>query len=114
MPIHFLKGDFLILTDQVANRYLVETLEPEAPDSFFNWIFFDTILQQKEGYSAYVFEDLAWEILQNDQGLYEKFKKKKASDPEFAKDGPAQLDFIYRHSPYYEPAYLRYPVYRLL
>jgi hypothetical protein len=37
----------------------LETLEPEAVDSFFNWNFFDTMLQQKEGYSDYIFEDLA-------------------------------------------------------
>ncbi|CAN5535512.1 hypothetical protein BH23BAC1_BH23BAC1_30360 [soil metagenome] len=113
-PVQFLKGDYIILTNQVANRYLVETLEPEAPDSFFNWNFFDNILQQKEGYSAYVFEDLAWELLQNDSELKTKFNSKKAADPEFSKDGPAQLDYIYQNSPYFEPAFLRYPVYRLI
>lgn len=44
----FRKGDLLINTQQKARRYLVETLEPEAQDSFFNWNFFDSILQQKK------------------------------------------------------------------
>src|SRR5690606_6108423 len=44
--ITFRKGDYLISTQQKAVRYLLETLEPTAPDSFFNWDFFDTILQQ--------------------------------------------------------------------
>jgi hypothetical protein len=92
----------------------VETLEPEAPDSFFNWNFFDAILQQKEGYSAYVFEDLALELLQENPNLKEQFEDKKVSDQEFAKNGRAQLDFIYKNSPYYEPSHLRYPVYRLM
>lgn len=56
------KGDYLIDIQQPGLRYLLEVLEPEAPDSFFNWNFFDTILQQKEGFSAYVFEDIAKEI----------------------------------------------------
>ena len=59
----FFKGDIYIPTQQKGIRYIIETLEPEATDSFFNWNFFDTILQQKEGYSAYVFEDIAEQFL---------------------------------------------------
>ncbi len=47
-PIQFLKGDYLIKLNQPANRYLVETLEPEGDDGFFAWNFFDAVLQQKE------------------------------------------------------------------
>ena len=43
----------------------METLEPTATDSFFNWNFFDGILQQKEGFSPYVFQDIATELLKN-------------------------------------------------
>ncbi len=39
----FRQGDYLISTNQSAIRYLLETLEPQAPDSFFNWNFFQTI-----------------------------------------------------------------------
>ncbi|MDP4600313.1 MAG: M14 family metallopeptidase, partial [Polaribacter sp.] len=45
---NFKKGDIYIPTNQSGVRYLLETLEAEATDSFFNWNFFDTILQQKE------------------------------------------------------------------
>ena len=47
--VSFRKGDYMVSTDQKGIRYLLETLEPTAPDSFFNWNFFDTILQQKKG-----------------------------------------------------------------
>ena len=30
-----------------------------------------------------------------------------------AKDAAAQLDFVYRHSPYMEQSFNRYPVYRV-
>lgn len=33
------KGDYLIDIQQPGLRYLLEVLEPEAPDSFFNWEF---------------------------------------------------------------------------
>ena len=112
--IAFKKGDYYIPTQQFAVKYLLETLEPEAPDSFFNWNFFDAILQQKEGYSAYVFEDLAVEILTKNPPLKEKFEKKKAEDKSFADNGSAQLDWIYKNSQYYESSHLTYPVYRVL
>ncbi|MDQ3535840.1 MAG: hypothetical protein M3421_09480, partial [Bacteroidota bacterium] len=112
--VPFIKGDYIIYTDQAANRYLVETLEPAAPDSFFNWNFFDTILQQKEGFSDYVFEDVALNIIEQDAELKKVFDDKKKSDSDFAGDPNTQLNFIYKLSPHYEEAHLLYPVYRLV
>jgi hypothetical protein len=34
--------------NQEANRFIMEVLEPQAPDSYFTWNFFDGILGQKE------------------------------------------------------------------
>lgn len=109
----FLKGDYIIYLNQPANRYIVEMLEPTGDDSFFAWNFFDGILQQKEGYSDYRWEDLAAEVLRKDPVLQKKLAEKKASDPRFATDSRAILDFIYKNSPYYEKAHLQYPVYRI-
>ena len=39
---------------------------------------------------------------------------KRKSDSAFAKDGGAQLDFVYKNSEYYEPSHRRYPVYRIM
>ncbi|TRX61345.1 hypothetical protein FNH22_04625 [Fulvivirga sp. M361] len=110
----FRAGDYIFPTGQFAGRYLVETLEPEATDSFFSWNFFDTILQQKEGFSPYVFEEVAWHLLKNDAELKQAFEAKKKINSEFAENWYAQLDFIYKHSEYYEKAHLTYPVYRLI
>lgn len=111
--IKFLKGDYFIPMNQPANRYLVEMLEPTGDDSFFTWNFFDAVLQQKEGYSDYRWEDLAAEVLKNDPEIKKKLEEKKLADPKLASNGSAQLDFIYKNSPYYEPGHNRYPVYRL-
>jgi len=92
----------------------METLEPEAVDSFFNWNFFDTILQQKEGYSDYVFEDLAARFLSDNPEIKSKLEEKKKSDKAFGENPAAQLDWVYKNSPYYEKAHLQYPVYRLM
>ncbi len=112
--ISFSKGDVLVPTDQPGIRYIMETLEPTAVDSFFNWNFFDTILQQKEGFSPYVFEDVAFEMLQNDPKLQEEFNAKKQNDEEFAQNWYAQLDWLFSKSKHYEAAHLQYPVYRIL
>jgi hypothetical protein len=105
--------DFIVQTDQDGIRYILETLEPEAPDSFFNWNFFDTVLQQKEGFSPYVWEDKALEFLNNNPDIKSAFEAKKTKEPSFAQNWYAQLDWIYKQSPNYEEAHLRYPVIRV-
>ncbi len=106
-------GDIWIPTDQEGIRYLLETLEPAAPDSFFNWNFFDPILQRKEGFSPYVFEDLARELLETDPLLKQEFDQLKEADAAFSANSYAQLRWIYERSPYSENSYRRYPVYRI-
>ncbi|NKI28065.1 hypothetical protein HCG49_15995 [Arenibacter sp. 6A1] len=112
--INFSAGDIIVPTNQKGVRYLLETLEPEATDSFFNWNFFDAILQQKEGFSPYVFEDIATALLQEDIHLKERFNTKKENDSLFANSWYSQLDWIYKQSPYYEQAHMQYPIYRIL
>lgn len=106
-------GDYIVWLKQDAKRYLIETLEPTAPDAFFAWNFFDGILQQKEYFSSYVFEDVAADLLEKSPTLRNELEQKRKNDSEFAKDARAQLDFVYRHSDYMEPEYMRYPVFRI-
>ena len=110
----FHKGDYYIPMNQVANRFLMETLEPQAEDSYFSWNYFDAILGQKEGFSGYSFEDIAAEFLKNNPEINAKLQQRRATDTTFAKSAGAQLNFVFQHSPYFEPVNLRYPVYRFL
>ena len=112
--ITFRTGDLFIPTNQNGVRYLIETLEASAMDSFFNWNFFDTILQQKEGYSAYVFEDIARDILAKNHIIKKRFENKLKKEEAFAKNPKAQLDFIYKNSLHYEKAHLQLPVFKIL
>jgi hypothetical protein len=112
IAVHFSKGDLYIPVNQKGARYLMETLEPEATDSFFNWNFFDTVLQQKEGYSGYVFEDVAEQILKENTLIKDAFEAKKAASKDFAKNPRAQLNFIYKRSLHYEKAHLLLPIYK--
>jgi len=107
------RGDYIIETDQKARRYIVETLEPQAPDSYFAWNYFDGILMQKEHFSPYIFEDTAAQLLKDNPKLKEAFESKKQSDQEFAADWFAQLNYLYKQSPNYETTVNLYPVGRI-
>ena len=96
-----------------TDQLVMEILEPRCADSYFAWGFFDTMLQQKEWFSDYVFEDIAADLLVKDAALKAAFEAKRNADPAFAKDAWAQLYFIYQRSPYFEPNYRRYPVVRI-
>jgi len=104
-------GDWFIPLRQANARYAVETLEPQGHDSFFRWGFFNSVLEKKEAYSDYVFEDLAMEMLGTEPELKAKFDAWKAANPALLKDQDAVLGFIFtngkRHA---EPEWRRYPV----
>lgn len=114
IKMSFRKGDYIFKTQQKGVKFLLETLEPEAIDSYFNWNFFDTMLQQKEGYSDYVFEDLANDYLNKNPDLRAKLEQKKKDDKVFAENPEAQLDWVHKNSIYYEKVHLHYPIYRIV
>jgi len=111
--MNFRKGDWYIPMDQTANRFLIETLEPQAEDSYFAWNFFDAVLGQKEYFSDYAFDEIAEDYLKKHPEMQLKLEQKQKSDTSFAKNWRAQLIFVYDNSPYFEPDYLRYPVFRI-
>jgi hypothetical protein len=76
--VAFAKGYHSYTTKRI--KYLLETLEPEAMDSFFNWNFRHYILA-KEGYSDYVFEDSATTILKENPKLKPNLSKKNRVTP---------------------------------
>jgi hypothetical protein len=113
MRVQLRAGDYIAMVNNTNRSFLAAVLEPRSQDSYFNWNFFDGILQQKEGFSDYVFVDKTEEILANDSSLKREFERKKANDVDFASNGYAQLNWVYQHSVYYERSHNRYPVYRI-
>ncbi|MES2149850.1 MAG: M14 family zinc carboxypeptidase [Pseudomonadota bacterium] len=105
------KGDAWVTLDQDRARYVVETLEPQGHDSFFRWGFFNSVLEKKEAYSDYVFEDHAAELLDSEPELRQKFEAWKMANPDQLSDQGAVLDFIFANCRRYaEPEWRRYPV----
>jgi hypothetical protein len=105
-------GDVVVALDQDKARYVVETLEPLAHDSFFRWGFFNSVLEKKEAYSDYVFEDEAEKLLSEESELAAKFAEWKRANPALLSNQGAVLDFIFANcKKYREPEWRRYPVF---
>jgi len=110
----FAAGTFVVPTDQRTGKVLMNLLEPDGPDSFVGWGFFDTIFEQKEYGESYVLEKLARDMLAKDPALRKEFEEKITADSVFAKSPNARLNFFYQHSPYWDTAIGAYPVARVM
>ncbi len=108
-------GDWIVPLGEATDRYVFETLEPLGADSLFRWGFFDAVLDRKETYSAYVFEDEAERLLQQEPPLRAAFERWREAHPALLSDQRAVLDFIFTHCERYaEPAHRRVPVFRIV
>ena len=113
LEIPLKKGDVIISTDQDRRCFIIAVLEPRAEDSYFSWNYFDSYLQQKEHFSAYVFEEKAKEVLESNLTLKKAFEEKKKNDEIFRMDANAQLNFIYKNSHYFEQSFNRLPIFKV-
>ncbi len=111
--VKYYAGDLVIPLRQKKINYLIETLEPKARDSFFRWNFFDNILDRREYFSSYGFEENALKYLAEHPEFKKEFEAKQKSDPEFAKDHRAQLAYIYYNTEWSEKSFERYPIGRI-
>ncbi len=96
----FPAGSLVIATAQERANVAIHLLEPNAPDSFVYWGFFNAIFEQKEYGEGYVLEKLAREMLAQDANLKREFEA-KLKDETFAKNPRARLTFFYERSPYF-------------
>ena len=108
--IKYYAGDLIIPVRQKGIKYLIEMLEPKARDSFFRWNFFDNILDSREYFSSYGFEENALKYMNEHPEFKKEFQEKQKSDEDFANSHRAQLSYIYYNSEWAEETYKRYPV----
>ncbi|WP_163325731.1 M14 family metallopeptidase [Draconibacterium mangrovi] len=108
--IMYYAGDLLIPVRQRKMKYILEMLEPKAMDSFFRWNFFDSILDQREYFSSYGFEENALKYQNEHPEFKKQLEEKRKADTEFATDHRAQLSYIYNNTEWAEKTYKRYPV----
>lgn len=109
----FPAGSVVVPLDQPAAHVAVHLLEPQSPDSFVAWGFFNAIFEQKEAGEDYVVEKLAREMLAKDENLRREFEQRVATDPKFAASSRDRLRFFYERSPYWDKQLNLYPVGRI-
>lgn len=109
----FPAGSVVVPLDQPAAHVAVYLLEPQSPDSFVAWGFFNAIFEQKEGGEDYVLEKLAREMLARDENLRREFERRVATDSQFAASSRDRLRFFYERSPYWDKQMNLYPVGRV-
>jgi hypothetical protein len=107
-------GSVVVRLNQAGAKLAVHLLEPDGPDSFVAWGFFDSSFEQKEYGEDYLVEDLAREMLAKDEVLRKEFEARLASDETFRNSPDARLAFFYDRSPYYDRRIGAYPVVRLV
>lgn len=109
----FPAGSVVVPMAQPAARIALYLLEPDAPDSFVAWGFFNAIFEEKEYAEDYVMEKLAREMLAKDENLRREFEQRVANDPKFAGSANERLRFFFMRSPYWDQQINLYPVGRI-
>lgn len=110
----FPAGSVVVQLNQRLSKVAIQWLEPQGPDSAMAWDFLDPIFEQKEYGETYVLEKLAREMMEKDPKLKTEFERKIESDPAFAANPYARLEFFYDRSPWYAANHVgEYPVGRL-
>jgi hypothetical protein len=110
----FTAGSAFISTNQPLGDLTMLLLEPNSPDSYFQWGFFMQIFQRTEYIEAYVMEPTIKKMLEESPALQKEFEKKKAGDVSFANDPNAIFSWFYGKTKYYDDRYLLYPIGREL
>jgi hypothetical protein len=105
-------GALFVPVAQPLVRLVLALLEPQAPDSFAAWGFFNAWFEQKEHLEGYVAEPLAREMLSADPQLAAEFQRQLAENPAFAASPAARLEFFHRRHASWDRQFNLYPIFR--
>jgi hypothetical protein len=110
--VNILPGALFIPVAQPLARLVLALFEPQAPDSFAAWGFFNACFEQKEHMEPYVAEQIAKAMLDKDPALATEFSRKLEHDADFANSPSARLEFFLRRHVSWDKRYNLYPVLR--
>jgi len=106
-------GALFVPIAQPAARLVMHLLEPQAPDSFAAWGFFNAYFEHKEYMEPYVADQIARTLLAETPGLQKEFDRKLKDDAAFAAEPRARLEFFLRRHSSWDPQLNLYPVFRV-
>jgi hypothetical protein len=105
-------GSLFVPLAQRGATLVLHLFEPNAPDSFMRWGYFNAHLEQKEYMESYVAEEAAREMLK-DAKLKAEFEARLKSDTQFAKSPEQRLRFFFSRHPSFDERLNLYPVFRV-
>ena len=108
-----LAGALFVPIAQPLARLVMHLFEPQAPDSFAAWGFFNACFEQKEYMEEYVADQIARAMLVEQPGLKAQFERKLKEDPAFAASPRQRLDFFLSRHSSRDSRYNLYPVFRV-
>ncbi|MFL6634935.1 MAG: M14 family metallopeptidase [Massilia sp.] len=111
-PRDLARGALFVPIAQPRARLVMAMFEPQAPDSLLAWGEFNNAFERKEYMEEYVAEDVAREQMARDPALAAQFRHKVETDPAFAKNAHARLEFFARRHPSWDERFNLYPVLR--
>jgi hypothetical protein len=108
-----LPGALFVPIAQPLARLVMHLFEPQAPDSFAAWGFFNACFEQKEYMEEYVADQIARTMLAEQPDLKAQFERKLTEDPAFAASPRQRLDFFLSRHSSRDTRYNLYPVFRV-
>ena len=106
------RGALFVPIAQPKARLVMAIFEPQAPDSLLAWGMFNNAFEAKEYMEEYVAEDVAREQMAANPAIAAEFKRRIESDPVFAKNAHARLEFFARRHSSWDERLNLYPVLR--
>ena len=104
------RGSVIVSTDQPLGILCCLLLEPDSPDSFFQWGFFGDVAERTEYFEAYAMAPLADEMMKNNPELKAEFVSKCTADEAFRNDQDARLRWWYERSEWSDENWMVYPI----
>jgi hypothetical protein len=106
-------GSLFVPIAQAGARLVMHLLEPQAPDSYAAWGFFNACFEQKEYLEPYVADKIARTMLAESRQLQVEFARKLKDDAAFAANPQARRDFFLRRHSSWDSQLNLYPVFRV-
>jgi hypothetical protein len=106
-------GALFVPMAQPLARLVMHLLEPQAPDSFAAWGFFNACFEQKEYLEPYVADQVARTVAAEHPQLQAEFSRRLKDDPAFAANPLARLEFFLRHHASWDLHFNLYPIFRV-
>jgi hypothetical protein len=107
------QGSIVVPVSQFRLKLIVHMFEPDSPDSYLQWGFFNIIFEQKEYSESYVMEKMMREMMDKDPKLKADFELKYNSDSTFRQNQYEIYNWFYSKTPYWDQKLNVYPIVRV-